>query len=149
MIPAVRAQRGFTLIELLVVVAIIGMLSSIVLTSVATARDKANNATIKRNLATVRQQAALYASNGGTFGATFTAASCPSSGTSMFYVDTVIRNAITAAQVAGGGATRCGTDGVDYAVSVQYRASTTHWCLDSRGSARDITNASWTGALCP
>ncbi|KKR42966.1 MAG: hypothetical protein UU10_C0005G0018 [Parcubacteria group bacterium GW2011_GWF1_40_6] len=45
-------QKGFTLIELLVVVAIIGLLSSIVLTSVNSARKKARDA---RTLEDVRQ----------------------------------------------------------------------------------------------
>ena len=58
-------QKGFTLIELLVVVAIIGLLSSVVLASLNTARSKARDA---RRLSDIKQlQIAIemyYDSNG-------------------------------------------------------------------------------------
>ena len=52
-------KLGFTLIELLVVVAIIGILASVVLSSLNTARAKGANAAIKANLANIRAQAEL------------------------------------------------------------------------------------------
>ncbi len=52
-------NKGFTLIELLVVIAIIGILSSVVLASLNTARDKGEDAAIKANLTNIRAQAEL------------------------------------------------------------------------------------------
>jgi prepilin-type N-terminal cleavage/methylation domain-containing protein len=52
-------KQGFTLIELLVVIAIIGILSSVVLASLNTARQKGKDAAAKAELSGMRAQAEL------------------------------------------------------------------------------------------
>ncbi len=64
-------KKGFTLIELLVVISIIGLLSSIVLASLKSARDKGGDAAIKENMVSLRTQAEIYYSNNGNYGADF------------------------------------------------------------------------------
>ena len=54
-----KLQQGFTLIELLVVIAIIGILASVVLASLSTARDKGTDAAIQQSVSNIRSQAEI------------------------------------------------------------------------------------------
>jgi prepilin-type N-terminal cleavage/methylation domain-containing protein len=56
-------KRGFTLIELLVVIAIIGILASVVLASLNSARNKGSDAAVKANINSTRAQAELFYDN--------------------------------------------------------------------------------------
>ena len=57
-------NKGFTLIELLVVIAIIGILASVVLASLSSARQKGKVAAIMSTLSSMRAQAELGVTNG-------------------------------------------------------------------------------------
>lgn len=63
----IKQTKGFTLIELLVVIAIIGILSSVVLASLNSARGKGQLAKIKEELSSFRNQAAIYGSSSSDF----------------------------------------------------------------------------------
>lgn len=63
-----RSERGFTLIELLVVIAIIGILSSVILASLNTARARARDTQRIQSLTQIRNAISLYMlDNNGTY----------------------------------------------------------------------------------
>lgn len=151
-------NRGFTLIELLVVIAVIGILASVILASLSTAKAKSVDASIKSALNSLRSYSLIYYENsGGTFGGVIGAAVCPSvantnpSAWSIFYdpeFKKVIQNAgtLTGGVASGSGATAawtktgCGGNSSAWAVAVVLKTSNTQaWCVDSSGNSRSAT----------
>ncbi len=60
-------QSGFTLIELLVVIAIIGILASVILASLDSARSKARDAQRKSTLVELSTAVAMYDNDNGSY----------------------------------------------------------------------------------
>ena len=131
-----KKEQGFTLIELLVVIAIIGILSSVVLASLNTAREKGNQAALTSNLKTIQVQAELYYD--GTGNQTYGVAKLPTAVCSAgMFGDATINSALLAASSSGSGTTLCaiGVNGQTWSASVQYKDATAIWCTDSTGYA--------------
>ncbi len=130
-----KFNRGFTLIELLVVIAIIGILSSVVLASLNTARNKGADAAVKSNLNNIRAQAELYYDTNGNY-------------TTVCTSDTNVAKGVAAAGTAGGGAGVCTNASTAWAASAPLKTGG-YWCVDSTGTSVARVTALGAATVCP
>lgn len=135
-------KKGFTLIELLVVIAIIGMLSSVIMSSLNNARAKSANAAVKANLNNLRAQAEIYYDgNSSTY-------------TNICTNANIVKGADAASQAGANNTTSdvCNSTATAYAISAPLKVAegtSNYWCIDNTGTARGHANALGAATVCP
>lgn len=131
-------KRGFTLIELLVVIAIIGILSSVVLASLNTARSRGTDAKIQSEMRSIAVNAELYYDTNNSY--SDTGQNGCNAGMFSSENPTNIKQIVASLNSIAGGSLTCRANNIAY---IAYRPLTStsgaNFCIDSTGKATTTT----------
>jgi prepilin-type N-terminal cleavage/methylation domain-containing protein len=156
-----KFKKGFTLIELLVVVAIIGILASVVLASLNSARSRGNDAAAKSNLTNAGQQGEIFWNTNTSAPYSYTSV-CTNAGP-VGGANPVGGFVLSAAKAEGlssygrngtgsGTTATCNDSAAAWAAEVPLNGSTNAsplmWCVDSTDKSKQESTSIGAGTSC-
>ena len=150
--------RGFTLIEVLIVIAIIAILSAASLAFLGGGRNKGKDTALKSGMYELFQQMEQYYENNSNYGLTMAAATCPTTGGTIFATDNTVVSMIAQLRNSNNNGTIvCATGGpssaTSWAVVARTADGTAYWCVDSAQHAQTAPSTALGGgaatAVCP
>jgi len=136
-----KNSHGFTLIELLVVIAIIGILAAVILSSLNTARNGAEDARVQSELDSLSKQSLISFLPINGFDAV-----CGTNGVTQ---DPAIARLVDSVATISGGTVVCNSTALEFAVSAPLENGQ-FWCVDGDGVKKEIAGALGSGVTaCP
>lgn len=140
MINSKFQKKGFSLIELLISITIIGILTSIILSSLSRSRNRAYDSKIQQQLSSFRTSAQMYLNNKGSYEPATSDCSqgifgdfTPDNGQPGKFIDPAN---IPSSDI------KCQSTDTAYAVKILLNASSNYWCVDNTGASKMISDGS-------
>lgn len=137
----VNTKKGFSLVELLIVIAIVGILSTAIMSNLNTGRARSYDSKIKQQLVSFRTSAYVYYYNQtpNSFG---TAGNCNTG----IFADMTTANGRPGSFLATNNlpayaTVQCSSNGTSYAVKASLYSGDEYFCVDSTGAGKTITGA--------
>lgn len=130
-------NKGFSLIELLISITIIGILTSIILSSISKSRDRAYDSKIQQQLNSFRTSAQMYYSNKGGYGS---ATGCNQGIFNDFTADNGQPGKFIDPANVPSTDIKCQSIDTAYAVKILLNSSSNYWCVDNTGTSKMISD---------